>query len=149
MTRSRYLSRCLGAALLALLLGACAAPRKSIGLEGPPRPEIGSDVDPAEQLKNLTFEELLSRAAAHTQQGNFELAALHYERALQRQPDSVITSYSIHYTKLYEGVSSASSKRPASGRSSPRSSPSPASICRRTCSAPIASDLNGGPYGYP
>ncbi|PLY02469.1 MAG: hypothetical protein C0624_08455 [Desulfuromonas sp.] len=75
--------------LPALLLGGCIGTSKSTSFQGPPPPEIGSDTDPEQQLENLPFDSLLARADEHVTKGNFELALIHYNQALVRDPESV------------------------------------------------------------
>ncbi len=74
---------------LTLLLTSCASHTRQIQLHDPLAGEIGSDVDPQQQVRNLGFEELLARGAEHAAQGNFELSAFHYRQALTREPESL------------------------------------------------------------
>jgi len=86
----RYATKAWLLLLLAFTLSAgCAGKPQAVGMEAPPRPEIGSDADPAQQVKNLDLETLLSRGRDYLAQGSLELAAIHYNQALQRDPQSV------------------------------------------------------------
>jgi len=86
---SKYVTKAWPLLLGLILFAGCAGKPKTVGLEGPPRPEIGSDADPSQQVENLDLETLLSRGRDYLAKGNLELAAIHYDQALQRDPKSV------------------------------------------------------------
>lgn len=63
--------------------------------------EIKAEKDSPDRLANLSYEQLIRKGDAYLQSGNHQLASLHYQKALEKQPESMAASIGLSQT-LYQ-----------------------------------------------
>ena len=89
--------------LLALLVTGCASNTQYTPHIRPTIEEASLGNDPSNKVANLSYEQLIVKADTYRHNDNRSLASLHYRKALDKKPDSLVAAIGLSKILIQEG----------------------------------------------
>lgn len=91
--------------LTTLLASGCASKTQYTHATRPSLQEISSEKDPSYKIANLSYDQLILKADAYRKNDNRRLASLHYRKALDKKPESMVATIGLSKLLVREGKS--------------------------------------------